>query len=151
MISSCWGVLITNERTDGRTDICNCRVAFATEKPVACQVLEVNFILLTKCRQTLQWYNRADTPQFQSQKLLYIHQCPFFCLSICVQKPSKSQNYLHHYCHHHLHHQAFQLVCLHLGGSEKVLFRSSGFDQFCQIQQFCTSIIFWNQLFTDRH
>ena len=32
MISSCWGVLIMNKQMNGRTDICECRVAFATEK-----------------------------------------------------------------------------------------------------------------------
>ena len=32
MISSCLGVLVTDEQTDGRTDICDCRVAFVTEK-----------------------------------------------------------------------------------------------------------------------
>ena len=32
IISSCWGVLLTDGQTDGRTDICDCRVAFATEK-----------------------------------------------------------------------------------------------------------------------
>ena len=40
MISSCWGVLqtdgqkdkLTNKQTDKQTDICDCRVAFATEK-----------------------------------------------------------------------------------------------------------------------
>ena len=31
MISSCWGVLQTDERTNGWTDIGDCRVAFATE------------------------------------------------------------------------------------------------------------------------
>ena len=38
--ASCWGVLqtdgqkdkLTNKRTDEQTDICDCRVAFATEK-----------------------------------------------------------------------------------------------------------------------
>ena len=32
MISSCWGVLQTNEQTNRRTDICDCRVAFAIDK-----------------------------------------------------------------------------------------------------------------------
>ena len=32
MISSCWGVLVYVIRTDRWTDICDCRVAFATEK-----------------------------------------------------------------------------------------------------------------------
>ena len=31
MISICWGVLPTDELTDGRTDICDCRIAFVTE------------------------------------------------------------------------------------------------------------------------
>ena len=31
MISSCWGVLQTDEWMNGRTDIGDCRVAFATE------------------------------------------------------------------------------------------------------------------------
>ena len=36
LISSCFGVLVYDRRTDGRTnkrtDICECKVAFATEK-----------------------------------------------------------------------------------------------------------------------
>ena len=36
MISSCWGVSVTdrqmNKQTNEHTDICECRVAFATEK-----------------------------------------------------------------------------------------------------------------------
>ena len=32
LILVCFGVLVTDRRTDGRTDICSCRVAFATEK-----------------------------------------------------------------------------------------------------------------------
>ena len=32
MISSCWGVLTYDGQTDRRTDICDCRVAFATER-----------------------------------------------------------------------------------------------------------------------
>ena len=31
MISSCWGVLTYDWQTDKQTDICDCRVAFATE------------------------------------------------------------------------------------------------------------------------
>ena len=31
MISSCWGVLVYDRQMDGRTDICECRVAFSTE------------------------------------------------------------------------------------------------------------------------
>ena len=31
MISSCWGVLLTDGQTEKRTDICDCRVDFATE------------------------------------------------------------------------------------------------------------------------
>ena len=31
MVSSCWGVLQTDRWTDKQTDICECRVAFATE------------------------------------------------------------------------------------------------------------------------
>ena len=31
MISSCLGVLISDGQTDRQTDICDCRVAFATE------------------------------------------------------------------------------------------------------------------------
>ena len=32
MISSCWGVLFSDGRTDGQMDGCECRVAFANEK-----------------------------------------------------------------------------------------------------------------------
>ena len=32
MISSCWGVLFSDGHTYEQTDICECRVAFATEK-----------------------------------------------------------------------------------------------------------------------
>ena len=32
MISSCWGVSVTDRQMSERTDICECRVAFATEK-----------------------------------------------------------------------------------------------------------------------
>ena len=32
LILRCFGVSLSDERTDGRTDICDCRVAFATEK-----------------------------------------------------------------------------------------------------------------------
>ena len=32
MISSCWGVSVTDWLTDKQMDICECRVAFATEK-----------------------------------------------------------------------------------------------------------------------
>ena len=32
MISSCWWVLVTDRQTDRLTEICGCRVTFATEK-----------------------------------------------------------------------------------------------------------------------
>ena len=34
MISSCWEVLLMDGQTDRQTDICYCRVAFATENDV---------------------------------------------------------------------------------------------------------------------
>ena len=55
MISSCWGVLIYDGQTDGRTnkwmDICDCRVAFATENGAV--NLEINNKVFIMVRNTI--------------------------------------------------------------------------------------------------
>ena len=63
MISSCWGVLQTDRQMDDRTDICECRVAFATEK--CSPAHEVNAALIhilvhfLVCIVCLFWMNKV--------------------------------------------------------------------------------------------
>ena len=45
MISSWWGVLHTDRQTDRRMDICDCGVAFATEKWVASVTLAFSLLI----------------------------------------------------------------------------------------------------------
>ena len=53
MISSCWGVLITNRRTD----ICDCRVAFATENfQISLLFLTFVFMMQDKLEKSSCWW-----------------------------------------------------------------------------------------------
>ena len=43
MISSCWGVSVTDGQMNERTDIGECRVAFATENGFSASFLEIRY------------------------------------------------------------------------------------------------------------
>ena len=64
MISSCWGVLQTDRGTDEQTDICNCRVAFATENLKKKIEICLHFNLISRVVAWMWhrvWHPNADT------------------------------------------------------------------------------------------
>ena len=52
LILKCLGVLLSDERTNERTDICDCRVTFTTENLVVFKVYCNTFVLTFQCSET---------------------------------------------------------------------------------------------------
>ena len=76
---SCWGVLLPDGRTNEQTDICECRVAFATEKyalwtPFHCTLVNVFNTSLWKFENgtKIKWFCRGSIYDFWMIYLLFM-------------------------------------------------------------------------------